>query len=328
MSGQPPENPDNRHQILALSGGGFRGLFQIAFLEHFEARYGPDRPGLWRDRFELIAGTSVGALLAAGLASGKTAAMLRNSMRTHGELIFARRFGHNLQRLVRRAPYATESLRKAVNQILGDDAARLPLNQLRAPLLITAVDYTSGKAKLFRSAGLAGKDASDTPLIEAVLASAAAPTYFPMVAIRKREHADGGLVANAPDLAALVEAMTLQKARLDKCYMLSIGTAGWHDQEALRDTPRSPGILSWLAMRGLVQTIMAAQESLATAQAKRLLGEQRYLRIDRTPDRAQAKRIKSLDNASDEAADALEQLAEDAWTHHGGDPQLRDFLSR
>ncbi len=328
MSEGRRESPDNRHQILALSGGGFRGLFQIAFLEHCEARYGLGREGLWPDRFELIAGTSVGALLAAGLASGKSAKMLRNAMRTHGELIFERRLGHNVRRFVRRAPYATESLRKAVNQILGDDMARLPLNRLAVPLLITAVDYTSGNVKLFRSAGLAGTDACETPLIEAVLASAAAPTYFPMVAISKREYADGGLVANAPDLAALVEAMTLQKARLDACYMLSVGTAGWRDREALRDTPRRPGILSWLAMRGLVQTIMAAQESLATSHAKKLLGDRRYLRIDRTPDRAQAKRIKSLDNASEKAADGLEQLAQDAWTAHCDDPRLRDFLSR
>ncbi|MGZ8284325.1 MAG: patatin-like phospholipase family protein [Allosphingosinicella sp.] len=115
MSEAARENPDNRHQILALSGGGFRGLFGIAFLEHCEAHYGHGREGFWRDRFELIAGTSVGALLAAGLANGKSATMLCAAMRAHGQLIFARRFGHRARRVFRRAPYATEALRKAIH---------------------------------------------------------------------------------------------------------------------------------------------------------------------------------------------------------------------
>lgn len=328
MSQSGRESPDDRHQILALSGGGFRGLFGIAFLEHCERHYAPDREALWRDRFELIAGTSVGALLAAGLASGKKAATLRNAMRTHGQLIFTKSVGHRTRRFLGGAPYSTETLRKAVHQILGDEAALRPLNRLDAPLLITAVDYTTGQAILFRSAGLAGKAASEVPLVDAILASAAAPTYFPMVAIARREYADGGLIANAPDLAALVEAMTRQKARIERCYMLSIGTAGWRDSEALRDTPRRPGILAWLAMRGLVQTIMTAQESLATSQAGQLLGTGRYLRIDQTPDKAQAKRIQSLDNASRKAADTLEQLAEDAWKRHAADVRLRNFVAR
>jgi uncharacterized protein len=68
-------------RILALDGGGTRGIISIAFLERLEAllraRH-PDRPGLLlSDYFDLIGGTSTGAIIAAGLALGMEVAEVR-----------------------------------------------------------------------------------------------------------------------------------------------------------------------------------------------------------------------------------------------------------
>jgi uncharacterized protein len=68
-------------RILALDGGGTRGIISIAFLERLEAllraRH-PDRPGLrLSDYFDVIGGTSTGAIIAAGLALGMEVAKVK-----------------------------------------------------------------------------------------------------------------------------------------------------------------------------------------------------------------------------------------------------------
>ena len=56
-------------QILALSGGGYRGLFTSTVLARLEQQ--AQRP--IGDCFDLIAGTSIGGVIALGLALGKSA---------------------------------------------------------------------------------------------------------------------------------------------------------------------------------------------------------------------------------------------------------------
>lgn len=286
----------------------------------------------WQDRFSLIAGTSVGALLAAGLATGKSAKDLLDAMKKHGPSIFPPRRFHFARRLVGKAPFKTETLRKAAEEVLGDKKDAL-LSEVEHPLVVSAVDYTKGTTIVFCSGGLGVAPNQHVKLIDAILASAAAPTYFPMVKIGHHEHADGGLVANAPDLVALVKTIEKQRADLNSTYMLSIGTASWKDGQVLRDKADDPGILASLRKRQLIQTIMSAQESLAIQQAQVLLNK-RHLRIDREPDENQIAQIVDLDNASPQAYDTLSYLADAEWAdwqdkeHLQRDYRLRDFFSR
>ena len=61
-------------RILALDGGGLRGIVSLAFLKRIEAllkeRHGDDPDFRLCHYFDLIAGTSTGAIIAAGLAVG------------------------------------------------------------------------------------------------------------------------------------------------------------------------------------------------------------------------------------------------------------------
>ncbi|HYJ82586.1 MAG TPA: hypothetical protein VEW26_07085, partial [Allosphingosinicella sp.] len=116
-------------------------------------------------------------------------------------------------------------------------------------------------------------------------------------------------------------------------YMLSIGTASWSQGVVLREEPGKPGIIRSLWGRQLVQTTMAAQESLALRQIKVLL-RNRHVRIDQEPDSERAAEIRALDNASPEAFDALTYVAGEAWEECQSrqrlldDHRLRDFFSR
>ena len=62
----------SRFQILSLIGGGIRGAFVTSYLKELEDKLG--RP--IAESFDLIAGTSTGAIIAAGLASGMPAAQM------------------------------------------------------------------------------------------------------------------------------------------------------------------------------------------------------------------------------------------------------------
>lgn len=321
MTGAAAQAANDRHQILALSGGGYRGLFSAAYLANCEATFNSKCV----DRFDLIAGTSIGALLAAGLSLGVPAAKLSDAMVKHGPVIFKpKRLGF-LKRLTVSAPYDTDVLSTVIKATLGEKAATTPLRKIDAPLMICAVNYTHGTTEIFRSRGLAGEKASDIVLADAVLASAAAPTFFPLVKAGTDQFADGGLVANAPDIAAVLETLGARRAPLETVYALSVGTAGRRRGAALHEAPLSPSILSWFFFRGLVQTTMAAQEDLALKQASALLGA-RHLRVDEEPAEAQVPAISSLDKADQRATDTLLSLAEAAFARTKSDRKLRAFF--
>ena len=91
LSKQDHLDPDKGpKRILALDGGGIRGILSLQYLEAIEKlvkeRVGPD--ALLCDYFDLIGGTSTGAIIAAGLACGMTVDALQTLYRTLGPSAF------------------------------------------------------------------------------------------------------------------------------------------------------------------------------------------------------------------------------------------------
>ena len=150
-----------------------------------------------------------------------------SSTRTYlrAPLIFPRSFLTPAKQMVFRAPYSAETLKSALIDTIGKDKASLSMKEIEKPLAICAVSYTHGSPKVFRSAGLAGGEASDATVLQAVLASAAAPTYFPPQVVDGETLVDGGIIANAPELLALCEGCGRFGWRLQDTYVLSLGTA-------------------------------------------------------------------------------------------------------
>lgn len=302
----PPQ--PRRFQVLALNGGGYRGLYTARFLERIEEHYGCRT----HSQFKLLTGTSIGALLASALALEIPARTIVEKMQKHGPLIFRRWPVLTWsKRTFVSAPYSAAPLRAAIVDTLGEANARISLAAVEKPLAVNAIDFTHGRPEIFRTKGLAGADASDVPLVEAVIASAAAPTYFPAHAIGDRTLIDGGLVANAPELVGVTEACGTMHAPLDQVYVLAIGTAARRQGAALERIGR-PSIVSWMVKRDLFNATLAAQEALATAQCRTLLRE-RYHRVDREPLENQVKAIRALDLASAKATATLRSLADESW---------------
>lgn len=213
-------------RILSVDGGGYLGLATVAFIEgverHFRCRFA--------DRFDLFCGTSTGAIIALGLAAGKSGSDLRILYERLGSrvLVSTRWRRTRISRLIR-PKYEIEPLRQALTETFGD----LTLGDLQRTgkkVLATSFCLTSGQARIFKtdhSSNLTRH--SQYRIVDVALASSAAPTYFPLVKLVDLQGAmesfcDGGVVANQPDLMGFAEALGECEAPPHEIRLLSIST--------------------------------------------------------------------------------------------------------
>jgi patatin-like phospholipase/acyl hydrolase len=318
------ERTSMRCQILCLSGGGFRGLFAAEALAGLEEAAGV---GL-AQCFDLIAGTSIGGILALALAAGVPARRIADTFREQGATVFSRpRRGGlsaavDLIRFAGRARHRPEPLARLVAELVGDATK---IGDLRRRVMIPAVNLTKGRPQVFKTPHHPTfvRDGR-LRLVDVALATSAAPTYFPLHPIGDELFADGGLYANAPDLLALHEAEHFLRQPADDVVVLSIGTTTAQFSLA-HATGRDLGWLGWMRGQRLAQAIIGAQQINATAIMQHRLGA-RYMRIDMTQSPEQAASL-GLDVATTAAARTLGGLAEAALRDHLGQPALGDILA-
>jgi patatin-like phospholipase/acyl hydrolase len=182
-----------RRVVLSLSGGGYRGLFTAHVLARLHSEFGH---GSLLDRGDLFAGTSIGGIMATALATGCTPLQFRQLLLDRGAQVLPSRRFTGLRQALGKAPYGTANLRAAIRQAVPKaDTDRLA--DLKVPLLLPAVNWNASRLHLLASGGLPDKDTLGLTLMDAMLATAAAPTYFPAHAAANHVFVDGGLAANA-----------------------------------------------------------------------------------------------------------------------------------
>jgi hypothetical protein len=171
------ENPARPHRLLALDGGGIRGLITLGMLEKLESQVGKPL-GDW---FDYIAGTSTGAIIAAGLARRMSVADLIQFYRDSGAAMFEK--SRLLQRLV--SFYAADPLRLQLQKTFGADTTLSP-QDLHCLLLVVTQNVTTDSPWPISSnpeARYNDPARADCnlriPLWQLVRASTAAPVFFP-----------------------------------------------------------------------------------------------------------------------------------------------------
>ncbi len=312
-----------RFQILALSGGGYLGLYTAEILARLEERAG--RP-LARC-FDLVSGTSVGGILAIGLALEVPAADMRDMFERRGEVIFSRRgrprFGWwDARRSIFRPKYDGKELRRAVADMIGADTR---IGDLKHRLLVPAVNMTKGSVQMFKTGHHQNfQNDPKRSAIEVAMATSAAPTYFPLAECEQAQFADGGLVANAPDMCALHEARHFLKQDVSNVSILSIGTTST-GFSARRSLGRNLGSWKWMSRGRLFSTIVSAQQQLVDYILSHDLGD-RYFRIDAIQSPEQQADL-ALDVANEPARGSLLGLAEGSFQKASADPRLANMLA-
>lgn len=313
-------------QILALSGGGYLGLFTACILAEIEKQTG--RP--IAQSFDLIAGTSVGGIIALGLASEVPAERIRQLFWDRGEEIFSNRRRPKsslggfleLRRFFCRPKYKDDGLRRAVSDVLGNGTK---LGEAKHRVLIPAVNMTKGSVQMFKTPHHPSfvRDHA-LRMVDIALATSAAPTFFPLAEIQDALFVDGGIVANAPDLCAVHEATHFLEQSRDDVHVLSIGTTT--SQFSLSHaTGRKLGAVSWVRGGRLFSTMISAQQQLTDFLLKHQLGD-RYLRIDAMQSREQEADL-ALDVATAAARKTISGLAQGAYQNIAANPRFLAMLN-
>ena len=320
-------------QVLVLHGGGYRGLYTSLILEAIEGELGKPITST----FDMVAGTSIGGIIAMGLASGRSAATIRTEIETKGPALFPPHgfVGRTLQKLGRivGAPHDQNLLREMICSVLNN--ADQELEALQTSVIVPALDATGtneGPKPIIYS-NHRDSTTRKAKLIDVALATSAAPTYLPSYT-PENSHSqlvDGGVIANSPSWIALTTAVADYGWNIDKLRMLIIGTtksAYGRVPNASEKKKKREGFAYWLTKGKLFELIMEGQQRLADSMCVQAIGNERCFSINSTRSPAQDRVAKALNQASEAATSTLTKLAEEAAEQALANSTIRQLLNR
>ncbi len=235
-------------KVLAIDGGGIRGVIPAMVLGEIESRTGKRIAEL----FDLIAGTSTGGILAVGLVKPDGAGRPQYSVseleqlyEREGPRIFARPFWHSVVSLgsLGDEKYASDGIESVLREYFGE--ARL--KDAVTETLVTSYELESRDPWFFARWKARESPENDFPMRFVARATSAAPTYFePEELPATRPHGgliDGGVYANNPAMCAYVEMKKLEPDN-DHVLLLSLGT-GQHTDPIHYADAKGWGLAKW-----------------------------------------------------------------------------------
>lgn len=254
-------------RILSIDGGGVRGIVPAHFLALLTSNV---TPKLWQT-FDLIVGTSTGAIIAAAAACDLPMTTVVELYEKYASTIFAKRpmaFGGVLQ-----SAHSTEPLKTLLHKIFEGKT----MAAAKTRLVLPATDISNGNVFVIKSPYLSSfvRD-RDIPLASAVVASCAAPSYFDPVKVNEYLLADGGLWANNPSLVAYTEAIGKLRIPATDVRILSLGTGLGHQFYDIGKPPRAWGLATGWQSTRLIDVIFNLQSRAASNTTQLLLGDQYY----------------------------------------------------
>ncbi len=281
-------------RILALDGGGVRGILSLGYLERMEEllrqRHGDDPDFRLSHYFDLIAGTSTGAIIAACLAKGMRVEEVRSLYERLAGSVFKRswrRWGFLRPR------YSPRRLKELLTDVFEEN--RMGSLSLQTGLLVVAKRLDTGSVwpmannpgNRYFTAGPGDKFISneDYLLRTVVRASTAAPYFFAPERIKilprgKQPYGhfvDGGVsLHNNPALAAL-QLVTVKgfgagwQLDPDRLLLVSVGTGSAQPGKSASKWPAKHAINSLLSLMDdcaeSVETILQWLSSSPTARS-------------------------------------------------------------
>ncbi len=260
-------------RILAIDGGGIRGLIPAAVLASLERSTG--RPA--SEHFDFLAGTSTGAILAAAVGAGFSGERLQALYRTRGPELFRQvPIVSLVRRIIAGHLYDVGRLRELIAEELGDKAG-WRVNDVPRDVMITAKGVDDGHQWYFVKdrPGLPPGRTGSLSLVDCVTASAAAPTYFDPIEIAGiGPLVDGGVgVAGNPTYQACVEAFEYTAGyEPASTVIVSLGTGRFLGRR------RPTWLWSWV--QWVLAEMFRSPGEQQTELVQRHYGAARFYRID------------------------------------------------
>jgi predicted acylesterase/phospholipase RssA len=309
------------YRLLTLDGGGVRGIIPVVWLERLE-RY---LNGPVHAHVDLIAGTSVGAILGCGFAMGMSAAQARQMWLDGAAVAFAKpkTFAEHGRRMASRAGLMTKYDASGLEELLRSIFGEVRLGDLARPVLALTYDLQEMHVRVFSSLK---EEHKRLPVWEVCRASTAAPLFWDahMMAYDgsgvKHPMADGGMTANNPVVVALSESVSKttchgRPVKIDHVVVASFGTGA--PPEGHTSVPKT--------IFGHGSAILQAMISGATGTdhvtARTMLPPKNYWRFQ-TSIAGRLSGLDELENIDELQALALERLDD------GADHRLEQLARR
>lgn len=223
-----------KYRILAIDGGGVRGIIPAKLIERLVAIY----PRLVQET-DLFVGTSAGSYIALGLASGLTPSEAVQWFKDKCYDIFKYpRWFHFTE-----PKYSNTRLKKSLKEAFGEKLLADLDKKVVVPSFSVVGDTEPCWGPIFFN-NLPGSATAEVKIIDAALSSSAAPTFFPSY----QKRIDGGVFANNPSTVGLAFAASdfCGCQPMENISLLSIGT-GFYPYQIQQDT-RDWGELEWLGV--------------------------------------------------------------------------------
>ena len=279
-------------RVLAIDGGGIRGLIPAVILAELERRAGRRVFEL----FDLIAGTSTGGILACALCAPDPmpAELVAAIYEEDGPEIFDRSTWQRIRSAegLLDERYDAGALDRALERFLAGKR----LAQARPDLIVPAYDMNEPGPYFFKSRKAREEPGEDFPLAVVARATAAAPTYFEALPLGDRALVDGGVFAVNPAMSAFAEVLRFHPAA--EVVLLSLGT-GERTRRRPFDEIRNWGLVEWA--RPILDVVFDGSSDAVDYQLRHALGEGRYWRL-------QVELTRASDDLDDASADNLAGL--------------------
>ena len=236
------ELPRKTAYILTVAGGGVRGVIPARVLSLLEERViakvnrtqppGARKHVNFAELFDVVSGTSTGGIIVAGLNSRihinsgkpKTPKDILQFYKNHAHIIFPPQ--NMFQKLggLFSSKYSQEPLANLLKDTVGEETW---ISDTFTEMLIPTYDMRQGVSYLFKSSAAREHDSENFRTYEALLATAAAPTYFNAVPITSKDghsrlFSDGGIAMNNPMLEAMTAAS--KKFPHHNLFFIALGT--------------------------------------------------------------------------------------------------------
>ncbi|CAF1629456.1 unnamed protein product [Didymodactylos carnosus] len=261
------------YNILSIDGGGIRGILPAVWLSEIERKTHRSIASM----FQMVAGTSTGAIIAAGLTIPQQhpmsveplykAADLVKLYTTKASEIFSR--SNTLGSYIKTDPRYTDRGRKT---LFSTYFRNTRISEVLTDLVIPAVTAENPCTHLFTKCAAVADSSKNHMLQEVLMCTTAAPTYFSPYKLGTTVYTDGGVHLNQPSLAACNEAIRTGRSSQERIFLLSLGTGSF-----VRD-PLNPNatrnLWFYLTHRETVlQVILDGPQNNIDSQCTGIIGE-------------------------------------------------------
>lgn len=234
-------------RVLTLDGGGAKGFYTLGVLKEIEAMIGCPL----HQKFDLVFGTSTGAIIASLIALGHSVDAILELYRKHVPAVMSHRT----------APARSAALKTLASEVFGNAT----FSEVKTGIGVVTAKWLTERPMIFKGsvAQAHGRVGTFVPgfgvsIAEAVRASCSAYPFFKRTIVHTSmgediELIDGGYCANNPTLYAIADAVQALKRERKDIRLVSVGVGIYPDPK--------PGLLMWLAKKYLV-SVQLLQKTL------------------------------------------------------------------